>query len=116
MSAVVENARASNQAETVMLPVSWRSAKSPTSTYCSVEPLKLSAGCPFRPLTQVGPATKVPVLPCPDESWAVLPDPSFSFQSATSPGGGGGLPRTTNSLLQSKFNASKSWTPEKTTQ
>ena len=39
-----------------------------------------SNALPVTPVVHCGPLTRVPVLPLPEESFAVVPDPSSNFQ------------------------------------
>src|SRR5687767_238283 len=76
-----------------MLPSSVLSDADAGAVSRSPAPLK-SSPPPILPLVQTGPpALSVPTLPLPDESAAVLPESSLSFQCtvrAGSVGGGGG--------------------------
>ena len=72
------------QAERVKAFDRWSEFESATVTTSSM-PSKYNA-FPTFPAVHRGPLIKVPVLPFPDESEAVVPLPSSNFQWATRPG------------------------------
>ena len=66
------------QAERVYGPAKSRLFESATTILSSM-PSKYTA-LPVIPAAHCGPLTRVPVFPLPEESFAVVPDPSSKFQ------------------------------------
>src|SRR5262245_6211337 len=82
-----------------MLPVNWSAVGLPRFTKSSA-PSRLTA-LPYSPPAKVAPLVRVPTIPCPDASAAVVPDTSLKAYPAAIPKGSAARSRRDSNVSNS---------------